>query len=223
MTEGTWSGHLDRSVEPSGIVEMLAGEPMAAAVLALCGAERLSEIAYSLAGSPLARSAVRTGLDLGWSAVAGHDPGPDAIGRAISDLDGLVSWAVSDVQEVPNAMDDAICAALYALEAVRDGNSTAAVNAVERCRDVYFQMTVKTWPGLNLNAWESSPIMQDEVKREVNEAQAIAAWGGVISPERAESLRRAAHADSEILVRLIKGDPRGGDRDVAPSGQEPLL
>jgi hypothetical protein len=223
MTEGTRSLKPDRDVEPLSLVEMLAGQPKAAAVLALCGAERLSEIAYSLAKSPLARSVVQTGLDLGWSAVAGHNPGPDAIGRAISDLDGLVGRAISDVQEVPNAMDDAVCAALYALEAVRDGNSTAAVNAVERCRDVYFQMTVKTWPGLNLNAWENSPIMQDEVKREVNEAQTIAAWGGVISPERAESLRRAARADSEILVGLIRGDPRGRGQEVAPSGQKPLF
>lgn len=77
-------------VEPSDLVEMLAGNPTAAAVLALCSAERLSVIAERLVRSPLPRSAVRTGLDLGWSAVVGgHEGTGDELGKAISVLDEL--------------------------------------------------------------------------------------------------------------------------------------
>jgi hypothetical protein len=202
---------------------MLAGEPVAVAVLALCCAERLSDIADSLVESPLARSAVRTGLDLGWSAVVRHDPCPDAIGRAISDLTELFGPPSNDVPEFQSELDHAICAATYALQAVREGNSTAAVNAVDSCRDVYFQLAVKTWPRLNVDALMGSPVVQDEVKREVNEARAISALGGAISAERVESLRQVAHSDSKILVKLIRGDsPEGRDAPVS-NGHEPLF
>lgn len=228
MTEGTGPGMSDRDAEPSGLVVLLAGEPMAAAVLALCSAERLSAITESLVKSPLARSAVRTGLDLGWSAVAvRRDPCPEelaaAIVRAISELDELIGSERCDVPEFQSELDHAMLAAACALQAVRDGNSAAAANAVGYCRDVYFQLAVKTWPRLDLDDWLASPVVQPEVKREVNEALAILAWGGAISAERVEPLRQAAHADSEILVRVIRGDPRGGGGDIAPSGQEPLF
>jgi hypothetical protein len=228
MTEGTRSGRPDRDVEPSSLVEMLAGQPMGAAVLALCSAERLSAITDSLVKSPLARSAVRTGLDLGWSAVVvRHDPCPDAIGdtlgRAISDLDELADSPGSDVPEFQSELNHAMNAAIYALQAVREGNWTAAANAVDVCRDVYFQLAVKTWPRLNVCALLGSPVVQDEVNREVNETRAIFDWGGTISPERVASLRRTAHADSEILVKLIRGDRHGEDKDIEPSGQEPLF
>jgi hypothetical protein len=202
---------------------MLAGEPLAVAVLALCCAERLSDVADSLVESPLARIAVRTGLDLGWSAVVRHDPCPDAIGRVISDLSELFGSPSNDVPEFQSELDHAICAATYALEAVREGNSTAAANAVDSCRDVYFQLAVKTWPRLNVDALMGSPVVQDEVKREVNEARAIAALGGAISAERVESLRQAAYADSKILVKLIRGDPQEGRDDPDPTSQETLF
>ena len=65
MTDGTQSSkNPDRDVEPAGLVEMLAGEPMAVAALALCSAERLSPVTDSLVKAPLASSAVRAGLDL---------------------------------------------------------------------------------------------------------------------------------------------------------------
>jgi hypothetical protein len=223
MTEGMRSGKPDRDIEPSGLVEMLAGEPVAVAVLALCSAERLSDIADSLVESPLARSAVRTGLDLGWSAVVRHDPCPDAIGRAISDLSELFGSPSNDVPEFQSELDHAICAATYALQAVREGNSTAAANAVDSCRDVYFQLAVKAWPGLNVNALFGSPVVQDEVRREINEARAIAALSGAISAKQVESLRQAAHADSKTLVKLIRGDPQERRGDPELSGQEPLF
>jgi hypothetical protein len=59
---------------------------------------------------------------------------------------------------------------------------------------VYFQLTVKTLPGLKVNALLGSPVVQHEIKRDVNEAWALAASGGAISPEVVESLREAAHA-----------------------------
>jgi hypothetical protein len=158
MVEGTRSGRPDRDAEPSGLVEMLAEEPMAAAVLALCSAERLSAIAEGLVKSPLVRSAVRTGLDLGWPAVVvRREPCSDAIGdtigRAISDLSELVDSPSSNVPEFQSELNDAIAAAIYALQAVREGNSTAAANAVDRCRNMYFQLAVETWPRLDVDAW----------------------------------------------------------------------
>jgi len=149
MTEGTRSRRPDRDAGPSGLIEMLAGEPMGAAVLALCSAERLSAITDGLVKSPLARSTVRAGLDLGWSAVAaGSEPCPDAtgglLGRTISDLEELAGSLFGNVPEFQSELDDAMAAAIYALQAVREGSSTAAANAVGRCRDVYFQLAVKT-------------------------------------------------------------------------------
>jgi hypothetical protein len=204
------SGEPDSGVEPSSLVEMLSGQSAAVAVLALCCAERLSEIPESLVESPQARSAVRTGLDLGWSAVVRGDPRPDVIAGAISDLDEQFGSESADVPEFQSELNHAICAAACALEAVRDGDPTAAVNAVDYCRDVYFQLAVKTRPSLNVDellALKGSPIVQDEVSRELNETRAIAAWGGTISADRVNSLRQAAHADSKILVKLIRGEP----------------
>jgi hypothetical protein len=226
MTERTQSGEPDSGVEPSSLVEMLAGQSVAVAVLALCCAERLSEIPDSLVESPQAWSAVRTGLDLGWSAVVRSDPCPDEIARTISDLDELFGSESNDVPEFQSELNHAICAAACALEAVRDGDPTAAVNAIDYCRDVYFQLAVKTWPSLDVDdllALKRSPIVQDEVSREFNETRTIAAWGGAISAEQVNALRQKAHADSKILVKLIRGDPQGRREDPPPNGREPLF
>jgi hypothetical protein len=228
MMEGTRSGRPDTDTEPSGVVEMLAGYPTATAVLALCSAERLSAIAEDLVKSPLVRSAVRPGLDLGWSAVLRGEPRSNPIGdtilRAISDLDELYDSESADVPEFQSELNHAITASIYALQAVWERNTTAAANAVDCCRDVCFQLAVRTWPRLNVYALEGSPVVQAEVRREVAEARAISAWGGAIPAERAESLRRAAHTDGETLVKLIRGDdPQGESRDPARCGQEPLF
>lgn len=117
MTEETRSRRPDEEIEPSSLVGMLPGGPMGAAVLALCSAERLSVITEGLVKSPLARSAVRTGLDLGWSAVAvRRDLCPDelggAIGRAISELHELAGSERCDVPEFQSELDDARSAKL---------------------------------------------------------------------------------------------------------------
>src|SRR5437899_164754 len=125
MMEGTRSEKPDKGIEPSSLVELVAGEPTAVAALALCSAERLSGIADSLVASPLAKGAVRTGLDLGWSAVVRYDPRPDAIGRAISDLSELLDSPSNDVPEFQGELNNAICAATCALQAVREDNSSA--------------------------------------------------------------------------------------------------
>ena len=225
MREETPSGESDTDVEPSGLVEMLAGEPAAAAVLALCSAERLSVIAERLVRSPLARSAVRTGLDLSWSAVVGSHGGTgDELGKAISDLDELFDSERADVPEFQSELNHAMCSASYALRAVREGDRTAAANAVSYCRDQYFQLAVRAWPRLDLRALIASPVVQGEVRREVSEARAIAAWDGAIPAERVESLRQAAHADGEILAKLIRGGLGEADEGSASgSGQESLF
>ncbi len=84
------------AVEPSGLVKMLAGYPVAVGLLALCSGERLSEIACSLTKLQPARRAVRTALDLGWESVTEAQADPDVIEAAISDLEDLVNslWTV---------------------------------------------------------------------------------------------------------------------------------
>jgi hypothetical protein len=228
MTERTGSANPDRELTASDVVELLAGQPMAAGVLALCSAERLSAVAESLVSAPLAARAVRTGLDVAWSAVvAGHERFPDLIGdelgKAISDLYELLGSERNDVPQFQGELDNTMCSALYALEAVRDGSPAAAANAVDYCRNFYFQLAVHTWPRLDVDAWINSPVVQGEVRREISEARAIAAWGGVISAERADRLRRAAQADGEILVNLIRGGSEEPDKGPAASGQEPLF
>jgi hypothetical protein len=228
VAEGTWSGELYGDAEPSALAGTLAGEPAGAAVLGLCSAERLSVIAERLVVCPPAATAVRAGLDLGWAAVAaGRAPCPgaedDAIGRAVSELDALAYAESSDVPEFQSELNSALCAAAYALEAVRDGSPAAAALAVDYCRDVHFQLAVSAWPRLGLDALIASPVVQGEVRRQVAEARAIAAWGGAISAERVESMRRAAHADGVVLVNVIRGGPREEDQGPVPGGQEPLF
>jgi uncharacterized protein (DUF2267 family) len=220
MTDGTQSSkNPDRDAEPTRLVEMLAGEPMAAAVLALCSAERLSPVTDSLVKSPLASSAVRAGLDLGWSAVAiRRDPRPDTLsdllGRAITDLEEIADSLIDEIPYFQEELNNAMNAAIYALQAVREGDSAAAAGAISACRDVYFQLAVEAWQQSHdygslatrdaLAEVESYPVVRDEVDREISEARVISDWGSAISPERVEQLRRAAHADGEILVGLIR-------------------
>jgi hypothetical protein len=228
MTERTRSLNLDRDIEPIGIVDMLGGRSVGAAVLALCSAERLSVIADTLAKSPAAKTAVRTGLDLGWSVVV-VKPGlrgdvvDSAMATAISRLTELVDSPESDVPEFQSELNHAILAAICALQAVREGNATEAANAVDHCRDMYFQLAARTWPKLDLDDLLNSPAVRDEVRREIREAQAISDWHGEVTPSKAESLRRAARADSELLVKLIRGEPEAEDEDSSAASQDPLF
>ena len=215
-------GEPDHYRSPSDIVGILDGQPAAAAALALCCAERLSAIAEHMARSSSAGATVRAGLDLGWSAAAGRSPGRGALGRAISDLDHLLGSPDIKIGQLLY-LDDAICAARYALEAVRDGSLTAARNAVARCEDIYFQLTASIWPLIGLEARLESPIMREEVARQVRDAQAIAAWGGAVPAQSLAALRQAAHADGEVLVELIRGVTQQPPDDPHPAGQLTLF
>jgi hypothetical protein len=221
---GLQSGGPDEHIRPSNIIGMLEGQPaVSTAVLALCCAERLSAIAESLTESLSVGRTVRAGLDLTWSAVARNDYDIAAVREAISDLDELLNSSDCDLGQFRIYLDDAICAAIYTLQAVREDSSTAALNAVTRCEDVYFQLATRTWPRLSLNALMESPIMQQGVSLQVRDAREIAAWDGVITPERLASLRQAAHSAGESLVALIRGDPPEAGKDPAASGQESLF
>lgn len=225
MGDTAWSGKPDHHLSPSDIVGILGGQPAAAAVLALCCAERLSAIAERMARSPSVGATVRAGLDLGWSAAAGRGPGGAALGRAISELDHLLGSPDIKIGQLHFYLDDAICAAGYALEAVRDGSLTAARNAVAQCEDTYFQLAASVWPLIGLEAQLESPIVREEVARQVRDARAIAAWGGTVRARSLAALRRAAHADGEVLVTLIRGraekSPAGPA--TAPAGQQTLF
>jgi hypothetical protein len=198
------SGEPDHHLSPSDIVGILDGHPAAAAVLALCCAERLSAIAEHMARSPSAGATVRAGLDLGWSAAAGRGPGRGAIGRALSDLDHLLGSPDIEIGQLHFYLDDAICAASYALEAVRDGSLAAARNAVAQCEDTYFQLAASLCPLIGLEAQLESPIMREEAARQVRDARSIASWGGTVPAPSLAALRQAAHADGEVLVTLIR-------------------
>jgi hypothetical protein len=223
MGEAARPGRPDGYLSPSDIVGILDGQPAAAAVLALCCAERLSAIAEHMARSSPVGTTVRAGLDLGWSTAAGRGPSRGTIGRAISDLDHLLGSPDIRIGQLHFYLDDAICAASYALEAVRDGSLGAARNAVARCEDIYFQLTASIWPLIGLEAQLESPIMREEVARQVRDARAIAAWGGAVPAPSLAALRRAAHADGEVLVELIRGCPQQPPEDPDPAGQLTLF
>jgi hypothetical protein len=223
MGEAPGPGQPDHYLSPSDIVAILDGRPAAAAVLALCCAERLSAIAAHMARSSSVGATVRAGLDLGWSAAAGRGPGRGAIGRAISDLDHLLGAPDIEIGQLHFYLDDAICAARYALEAVRDDSLTAARNAVARCEDIYFQLTASIWPLIGLEAQLESPVMREEVARQVRDARAIAAWDGAVPAPSLAALRRAARADGEVLVELIRGSTQQPPDGPDPAGQLTLF
>jgi hypothetical protein len=228
MTEEVRSLNPDRDIEPAEIVDMLGGQSLGAAVLALCSAERLSAIADTLAKSPAARTAVRTGLDLGWSVVVVKpglraDAVDSTLARAISRLTELADSSESDVPAFQSELNHVLLATVCALLAVRDGSANEAVNAVEHCRDMYFQLAARTWPRLGLDDWLNSPVVRDEVRREIREARVISDWRGEVTPSKVEPLRRAARADSEILVKLIRGEPVAEGEDANVASQDPLF
>jgi hypothetical protein len=223
MGEAVRSGQPDHYLSSSEIVGILDGQPAAAAVLALCCAERLSAIAEHMARSSSVGATVRAALDFGWSAAAGHGPGRGTLGRAISDLDHLLGSPDVEIGQLHFYLDDAICAASYALKAVRDGSLTAAQNAIARCEDIYFQLTASSWPLIGLEAQLESPIMREEVARQVRDARAIAAWGGAVPAPSLAVLRQAAHVDGKVLVALIRDDPRQPPEGLGPAGQLTLF
>jgi hypothetical protein len=224
MGDAAGSGEPEQHLSPSDIVAILDGQPAAAAVLALCCAERLSPIADRMARSPSVGAAVRGGLDLGWAAAAGRGAGGAALGRAISDLDHLLGSPDIRIGQLRFYLDDAISAAGYALEAVRDGSLAAVRNAVAQCADTYFQLAASLWPLIGLEAQLESPLMRAEVARQARDARTIAAWGGAVRARPLAALRRAARADGEVLVTLIRGARQPpADPAPAPAGQQTLF
>jgi hypothetical protein len=222
------SSNPDRDIEPTEILDMLGGQPVGAAVLALCSAERLSVIADTLAKSPAARTAVQAGLDLGWSVVVvapglRGDAVDFAMAKAIAVLTELVDSPESDVPEFQSELNHVMLATICALQAVREGSATEAANAVDHCRDMYFQLAARTWPRLDVDDLLNSPVVRGEVRREMREARIISDWHGEVTPSNVESLRRAAHADSEILVKLIRGEPEAEDEGTNVASQDPLF
>lgn len=192
--------------DPSSLVGPLIANPAAIGLLALCCGERLSGVALSLAGLQSASNSVQIALDLGWKNATGGNIDYDAISAAISDLEDLADSPDFEVARFQEELDDTVACVAYALRAVRGDGVTMASNAVARCRDVYFQIAVRTWPRHDLDTLEKSPIVQDEVKREIREARQIAVMGMVIKSEDAALLRQAAAADSRALVDLLSGE-----------------
>lgn len=209
--------------EPSDLVGMLAGNPIAAGLLALCSGERLSEVACSLTRHQTARSAVRIALNLGWERTAGVQSDPGKIAEVLSGLEDLAESPDFEVPEHQSELSDSMAAAEYALRAVTGGDPIAAANAVDRCRNVYFQIAARTWPTLDVYALENSPVVQAEIKREAREAQMIASLGSVIRAEDVAILRQAAHADSEALIRLLRGEAPTKPEPQPPNSQDPLF
>jgi hypothetical protein len=199
---------------------MLAGGT-AIGVFALCCAERLSVVAERLADSPLIGRTVRAGLDLGWSVGAGQYPSPEALSASISDLDTFIGLE-SNLGKFHRYLNDTVIAVAYALEAVQGGDSTAALNVAGAAREIYFKLSEDIWPKLSRTAQAAAPIMRGEVSRQVRDAQAIASWGGVMSPDRLAGLRLTAHAEGETLVELILGRKKDPEKDPAPD-QQPLF
>lgn len=213
------------AAEPADLVAMLRSSPMGPGLLALCSGERLSEVACTLAVHESASSAVRTALDLGWQSVSGIQADHGTMRAAISDLEGLVRSPDFEVPENQTELASSVISAAYALRAVMGDDGVAAANAVATCRDVYFQMAVRTWPGFNLEAWDNSPIVQGEVRREVREAQTIASLGASIRAEDVAILRQAAYADSGALVGMLRAERSASTPEElqAPSSQDPLF
>lgn len=220
MTSRTQSGDPDEQSSPASIVEMLAGGA-AIGVFALCCAERLSVVAERLADSPLIGKTVRAGLELGWSVGAGQHPGAEAISGAISDLDTFIGLD-RNLGKFHRYLNDTVIAVAYALEAVQANDSTAALNVAGTAREIYFKLAEDIWPGLNPRVQAASPIMREEARRQIRDAQVIASWGGVLSPDRLASLRQTAHAEGETLVELILGDKKDPEKDPA-ADQQPLF
>jgi len=217
MTSKTQSGDPDEQPSPASIVGML-GSGMAVRVFTLCCAERLSAVAERLADSPRLGRAVRDGLDFGWSVSAGQDPGTEAIGAAISDLDALIGLD-RDLGKFHRYLNDTVVAVAYALEAARANDQTAALNVASTTREIYFKLAEEIWPRLSREAQAASPIMREEISRQVRDAQEIASWGDVIPLDRLTGLRQRAHAEGETLVDLILGPDKDSGKDPADEAQ----
>jgi hypothetical protein len=222
MISRTHSGNLQPGERPSAatIVETLGGGS-AIGLYALCCAERLSVVAEQLAGTPLIRRRVLVALELGWAVAVGHYRDAQAISTALADLDSYIGLD-SNLGRFHCYLNDAVSAVAYALEAAQGNDSTAACNVVSRARDIYFRLTEEIWPTLNTSDQAASPIMCQEVSRQVRDAEVIASWKGNILPERLAALRHTAHAEGETLVELILNRQEDQKRSTSPD-QQPLF
>lgn len=211
----------DDEYPPSSIIRLLGGGP-ALAVFSLICAERLGAVVERLADAASVRLTVRSGLDLGWDAVADH-PDDEAIARVISDLDNIISTADGNLGRYHGYLDDAISATAYALEVVSGSDETATLNVVARCREVAFQLAQQLWPRMSLRELKSSYVVHEEILRQVRDAERIAQWGDVRLPDLLADLRQLAHREGAMLADIISGQQvdRGANSD--PLEQPPLF
>ena len=197
----------DDEYPPSSIISLLGGGA-ALAVFSLSCAERLGAVVERLADAASVRSTVRSGLDLGWDALADH-PDDEAIARVISDLDEIISTADGNLGRYHGYLDDAISATAYALEVVSGSDEAAALNVVGRCREVAFQLARQLWPRMSLRELMSSYVVREEVLRQVRDAERIAQWGDVRSPDLLADLRQVAQREGATLANIIRNRAGG--------------
>ena len=211
----------DDEYPPSSVIRLLGGGP-ALAVFSLSCAERLGAVAERLADAASVRSTVRLGLDLGWDAVADH-PDDEAIARVISDLVDIISTPDGDLGRYHGYLDDAIAATAYALEVVSGSDEAAALNVVKRCRVVAVELAEELWPRMSWRELMSSPVVHEEVLRQVRDAERIAQWGDVRSPDLLADLRQLAHREGATLANIISGQQADRGTNSDPLERLPLF
>lgn len=195
---------------PLHILDALGGE-LVHATLALACAERAGAIVERLAASPDIREAAASSVALGWCALV-EPLDTDVLDHAVSSLDSAVSAANDDLGEYHGYLDDAISTIAYALDAVRLGDPRAAENALARSREIAFQLAQELWPTLSLAGLDSSPLVQQEVMRQVRDSERISSARDGISSDLLASLRHVARQEGSVLADSILGVPQKAPR-----------
>jgi hypothetical protein len=204
----------DEQFPPPSVVAMLGGGA-ALAVFALTCAERASMLVERLATSGTLRLLVRTALETGWAALVNR-PDAEAVDRAILGLDEIRADR-ANLDPRRDLMEDSVAAVAYALEVVRDGDEIAAVNVATRCREIAFKLAEESWPTMSLEGLVASPVMQDEVLRQVRDTERLVSIEGLVSDSQAAELRAAARAEGGALIAAA-----GGEEPKRISGLEPV-
>jgi hypothetical protein len=154
----------------------MLGGGAALAVFALSCAELAGMLVERLATSEAVRSLVRSALDTGWAALVNRLDA-EAVSRVILDLDETRADR-ANLDPRRDLMEDSVAAVAYALEVIRDGDEIAPVNVATLCREVAFKLAEELWPTMSLEDLVASPVMQDEVLRQVRYAERLASIEG---------------------------------------------